>query len=243
MDEDNLYKRIASMPLKRAQMNELILDYLVHEGFKEAAERFSEEAGILPVAERTKDWPSSQVETSDMIDKRREVRNLIESGDILKGQSLINLYYPELLDNHKDLYFKLQQQHMIELIRQQKISEVLDYIHDQLIVKELKNLTEMERTLTLLAYEQPDKSPYAELLHKSHRLELAYEINDTILQETTGGTEQSKPRLVTLLKFLHWTQNELEKKKIQFPKMTDLYKGTVTHPDQFLLYRLHEHDD
>lgn len=198
--------------IKRSEMNELIMDYLVHEGFKEAAERFREEAGIEPKM------------TGEIMDKRIEIRHLIEEGDILKGQSLINSYYPELLDNHRDLYFRLQQQHLIELIRQQKINEVLTYVHDQLRVDELRDLSEMERTLALLAYEKPDKSPYAGLLQISHRLQLASEINDIILQETSGNIEPTKPRLVTLLKLLFWTQNELEKKKIQFPKMTDLFR-------------------
>lgn len=299
-----------SMQLKRSEMNELIMDYLVHEGFKEAAERFREEAGIEPTNLRPRisdeidminnqsDSPPAEpssgisnnnsisnngsskkeqlqqqknqaqlssnnlsknnsaqyqegvkskqqqdndrptgldnwlmkIETPEMMDKRVEVRQLIEEGDILKGQSLINLYYPELLDNHRSLYFKLQQQHLIELIRQQKINDVLSFVHDQLSVDESRDLTEMERTLALLAYEHPDKSPYAGLLQTSHRLQLASEINDIILQETTGNVELNKPRLVTLLKLLFWTQSELERKKIQFPKMTDLVNGTIVEP-------------
>jgi len=274
---------LASMQLKRSEMNKLIMDYLVHEGFKEAAERFREEAGIEPVNLRLAesnapqnargesgesvnkcqknnitttlkkdahqkqtnskllgtsaseidktldDWPS-KVETPEMMDKRIEVRQLIEEGDILKSQTLINLYYPELLDNHKNVYFRLQQQHLIEMIRQQRISDVLAYVHDHLSVDELGDLTEMERTLALLAYEKPDKSPYASLLQPSQRLQLASDINDIILQETTGNVEQTKPRLVTLLTLLFWTQSELERKKIQFPKMTDLVNGTIIEP-------------
>lgn len=287
----------SSMQLKRSEMNELIMDYLVHEGFKEAAERFREEAGIETTRtslrnqhleynndnaiasvsqqanggseirknnnnginksldhtiEQDKNDTSSttnqsgsadtkldrlsglnswltKAETPDMMDKRIEIRHLIEEGDILKGQSKINIYYPELLDNHRNLYFKLQQQHLIELIRQQKINEVLSYVHNQLSVDELKDLGEMERTLALLAYEHPDKSPYASLLETSHRLHLASDINDIILQETTGNVEPNKPRLVTLLKLLFWTQSELERKKIHFPKMTDLINGTISN--------------
>lgn len=295
---------INSMQLKRSEMNELIMDYLVHEGFKEAAERFREEAGIEPTELRLSDagssdyeiigsetsgddftgnhtnndsnntnnnnnnnsntnnsinnrietiiapsteaigsgnlkdedklgglkkWPS-RIETPDMMDKRIEIRHSIEEGDILKSISLINLYHPELLDTHKNLHFKLQQQHLIEMIRHQKINDVLSYVHDQLSVDELLDLGEMERTLALLAYENPDKSPYADLLHISHRLQLASEMNDIILQEITGDVEPTKPRLVTLLKLLFWTQSELERKKIQFPKMTDLVNGTIIEP-------------
>lgn len=292
-----------SMPLKRSEMNDLVMDYLVHEGFKEAAERFREEAGLeasnlrfssdltaidetrklrsnstnsngstnnsnhrnntssistqndlhsspkesketngkhsksrpaavngwssTPTSSSSSSSAAAKIETEIMMDKRVEVKHSIEEGRILEGQSLINLYYPELLDNHKNLYFKLQQQHLIELIRQQKINEVLSYVHEQLSVDELADLSEMERTLALLAYEQPDRSPYASLLEISHRLQLASEINDIILQETVGEVEPSKPRLVTLLKLLYWTQSELERKKIQYPKMTNLINGTI----------------
>lgn len=205
-------QRMQAGLLKRSKMNELIMDYLVHEGFKEAAERFREEAGIEPKM------------PTETMDKRIEIRRLIEDGSILQGQSLINKYYPELLDNHRDLYFRLQQQHLIELIRKQKIDDVLAFVHDQLRVDELRDLSEMERTLALLAYENPDKSPYAGLLEESHRLQLASELNDIILQETSGNIEPTKTRLIDLMKLLYWTQNELEKKKIPFEKVTDQFK-------------------
>lgn len=200
--------------LKRPVMNELIMDYLVREGFKEAAECFREEAGIQP-----------KISTDAEMDNRIKIRLNIEMGNIPEGQSLINLHYPELLDNHRDLYFRLQQQHLIELIRQQKLIEVLSYVHDHMRVDEVGDLSELERTLALLAYDQPETSPYANLYDVSHRLQLASEINDIILQESSGDIEPTKPKLVTLLKYLCWTQNELEKKKVKFPKMNDFTIG------------------
>lgn len=219
-----------SMQLKRSEMNYLVLDYMIHEGFKEAAEKFKEEAGIKLDEEKNSADSITKHETAQMMDKRIEIKHFIEEGDVLKAQFLINLHYPEFLDNHKKLYSKLQQQHLIELIRQQKINEVLSYVHDQLSVEELRDLSEIERTLALLAYENPDRSPYSDLLQHSHRLQLASEINDQILQETTGNVEPNKPRLVFFPKFVFWTQSELERKKIQYPKMTDLATGTIVEP-------------
>lgn len=218
-------ENLTSMQLKRSEMNELIMDYLVREGFKEAAETFREEAGI----EMT-DLRLGGALGSDMMDERIKIKQLIERGDILEAQSLINQHYPELLDSHGNLYFKLQQQHLIELIRQQRINDVLSYVHDHLSLEDSRDLSEMEKTLALLAYEDPDKSPYANLLKDARRLQLASEINEIIIQETIGGGEASKPRLVTLLKLLLWTQSELERKKIRFPKMTDLVNGIILEP-------------
>lgn len=208
----NLHQQHQQQPrfVKRPVMNELIMDYLVREGFKEAAECFREEAGIQP-----------KISTDSEMDNRIKIRLNIEMGNILEAQSLINLHYPELLDNHRDLYFRLQQQHLIELIRQQKLIEVLAYVHDHMRVDEVGDLSELERTLALLAYDQPETSPYSNLYELSHRLRLASEMNDIILQESSGDIEPTKPKLVTLLKYLFWTQSELEKKKVKFSKMTD----------------------
>ena len=203
--------------LKKSRMNKLIMDYLEHEGFKEAAERFRDEAGIKPKM------------ATESMDKRVEIRQQIEKGNILQARSLINDQYPELFEYNHNLNFRLHQQHLIELIRRQSIDEVLAYVHDQLSVGDSKDLAEMEKTLVLLAYETPNKCPYSNLLELSHRLELASEVNDTLSQITWGQIEPARPRLVTLLKLLCWTQKELDKKKIHYSKMNDLFEaGGVT---------------
>ena len=107
--------------LKRSSMNELIMDYLEHEGFKEAAERFREEAGIKPKM------------ATEVMEKRIEIRQNIEEGNILGARTLINNHYPELLEDNHDLNFRLHQQHLIELIRRQSIDEVLNYVQDHLL--------------------------------------------------------------------------------------------------------------
>ena len=90
--------------VKRSQMNAIIMDYLVAEGFKEAAEKFKVESGV-EVARICK--PAGEVSMEQM-DYRIEVRRFIEEGDILQAINCINSYCPELLDDNKDLYFKLQ---------------------------------------------------------------------------------------------------------------------------------------
>lgn len=91
-------------------------------------------------------------------------------------------------------------------------------------------LKELERTLALLAFDRPENSPFADLLQLSHRQQLASEINEAILLDQSGSVDESKPQLVTLIKLLLWTQNELEKKtpRIAFEKMTDLTNATIS---------------
>jgi len=212
--------RLESMQLKRSELNMLIMDYLVAEGFKEAAERFKIEAGIeMPLGE------SSAVGglDSNEMDQRIGVRSAIEEGNIKRAIQLINTYYPELIDNNRHLYFKLQQQQLIELIRKHMVDEALKFAQEQLSVDgDYLQLPELERTLSLLAFDKPESSPYSDLLHPAHRQQLASEINECILKEQSGEEEASKPKLVSLLKLLLWTQSELERKKVKFCKINDL---------------------
>lgn len=89
--------------MKRSQMNLLVMDYLVAEGFKEAAERFKAESGV----EMTR-IGCDAAETPELLDQRIEIRVAIEEGRIIDAIKLVNKCYPELLDANRTLYFKLQ---------------------------------------------------------------------------------------------------------------------------------------
>lgn len=93
------------MSLKRNEINLLIMDYLISEGFKEAAERFKSEANID--TEKVFEI-KNYAESNEQIDQRIAVRSAIESGNIELAIRLINDYYPELIDNNRHIYFKLQ---------------------------------------------------------------------------------------------------------------------------------------
>ena len=80
------------------------MDYLVAEGFKEAAEKFKLEAGI-EISRLNNDALS---ETNEQLDQRIEIRAAIEDGNISTALWLINQHYPELIDHNRCLFFKLQ---------------------------------------------------------------------------------------------------------------------------------------
>lgn len=75
------------------------------EGFKEAAAKFQQEAGVEPAVEL------------DTLDKRILIREAVQSGRIQEATHLVNQLHPELLDSDRYLFFHLQQLHLIELIR------------------------------------------------------------------------------------------------------------------------------
>ena len=68
--------------------------------------------------------------------------------------------------------FCLQQQKLIELIREKNVELALEYAQSHLAERVEENpevLSELERTLALLAFEEPETSPFGELLHPSQR--------------------------------------------------------------------------
>lgn len=215
VSKEEWMERLHALHITRADMNRLIMNYLVTEGFKEAAEKFRMESGIQPSLDL------------DTLDERIKIREAIQNGKIQEAIALVNSLHPELLDNDKYLYFHLQQQHLIELIRERNIEGALAFAQTHLAERGEENpeiLTELERTLALLAFEDPECSPFGELLHPSQRQKVASELNAAILEIEN---RESTPKLASLLKLLLWAQTELDKKKVKYPKMTDLARGTI----------------
>ncbi|XP_032828868.1 glucose-induced degradation protein 8 homolog [Petromyzon marinus] len=208
-------ERVSNAHIQRADMNRLIMNYLVTEGFKEAAEKFRVESGIEPGTDL------------DSLDERIKIRDVILNGRIQEAIGLINSLHPELLDTNRYLYFHLQQQHLIELIRERQTEAALEFAQTQLAERGEESsecLLEMERTLALLAFDSPEESPFGELLHPSQRQKVWSEVNAAVLD---CENQDSTPKLAKLLKHLLWAQNELDQKKAKYPRMTDLGKGTI----------------
>ncbi|KAJ8360905.1 hypothetical protein SKAU_G00174300 [Synaphobranchus kaupii] len=213
--KDEWMDKLNNVHIQRADMNRLIMNYLVTEGFKEAAEKFRMESGIEPSVDL------------DSLDERIKIREMILKGQIQEAIALINSLHPELLDTNRYLYFHLQQQHLIELIRLRETEAALEFAQTQLAEQGEESrecLTEMERTLALLAFDNPEDSPFGDLLNMMQRQKVWSEVNQAVLDYEN---RESTPKLAKLLKLLLWAQNELDQKKVKYPKMTDLSKGTI----------------
>ena len=106
------------------------------------------------------------------MDSRIKIRDAIQAGRVAEATAMVHQIYPELLDDDRYLFFHLQQQQLIEFIREGKVEEALKFASDQLAERGEESelvLEELERTLALLAFEDPEKSPYGDLLSFSHR--------------------------------------------------------------------------
>ncbi|PPQ78059.1 hypothetical protein CVT26_015498 [Gymnopilus dilepis] len=183
------------------------MDYLVIEGYKSAAEEFSQEANLSPPVD------------FESIESRMDIREALQRGDVEDAITRVNDLNPEILDTNPALYFKLQQQKLIEYIRQGRISEALEFAQEELAPRGEESpefLSELERTMALLAFDAAPNAPaaIAELLSPAQRMKTAGEVNAAILESLSQGKEV---KLVGLLKLLCWGETMLDE-KAEFPK-------------------------
>ncbi|ORY12276.1 hypothetical protein LY90DRAFT_708722 [Neocallimastix californiae] len=174
--------KLANVSVEKKDLNKLIMNYLVIEGYKDAAEKFSQESGLQPSVDLL------------YIEERMDIRNTIQSGNIDEAIEKVNDLDPEILDNNPKLYFHLQQQKLIEFIKQGKIMEAIEFAQEELAPRGEEN-----------------KFPVKSLLEHSQRQKTASELNSAIL---TSQCQDRDPRLLSLLKLLSWSQDQLNEKAI-----------------------------
>ncbi|KAI4527413.1 hypothetical protein K523DRAFT_289655 [Schizophyllum commune Tattone D] len=192
------------------------MDYLVIEGYKSAAVEFSQEASLAAPVD------------FDSIENRMNIREALQRGDVEDAITRVNDLNPDILDTNPALYFHLQQQRLIELIRDNRIDEALQFAQSELAPRGEENpefLADLEKTMTLLAFESSPAAPPAvsELLSSGQRQKTAGEVNAAVLESLSQGKEV---KLVGLLKLLSWGESMLEE-RAEFPKL-NLQEGTVT---------------
>ncbi|KAJ3450298.1 glucose-induced degradation protein [Anaeramoeba flamelloides] len=187
-------------------LNSLVMNYLVTEGFKEAAEEFQKETGTLP-----------EVDLEEL-SSRREIRQSINEGNIQKSVELINELDPELFDNNPNLYFHLQKQKLIELIKSGNQQIALEFAQElgQLCEGNEELLNELDEVMALFTFDKLDNSPLSFLVDNSQRQSVSREVNSSIL---STQKQEDESKIEQILKTLFYCQEELDK-KIQFPKLT-----------------------
>jgi hypothetical protein len=126
----------------------------------------------------------------------------------------------QILDTNRGLYFHLQQQRLIELIRHGRIPDALRFAQEELAPRGEESpefLSELERTMALLAFGTLPTCPpeISELLSPEQRLKTASEVNAAILESFSQGKEV---KLVALVKLLCWGESLLEE-HVDFPKV------------------------
>ncbi|CAI9760202.1 unnamed protein product [Fraxinus pennsylvanica] len=122
----------------------------------------------------------------ETITDRIAVKKAVQSGHVGDAIEKINDLNPEILDTHPQLFFHLQLQRLIELIRNGKVDEALEFAQEELAPRGEENspsqsshtwvgpitpcergcegglkafLEELERTVALLAFEDVTRCP------------------------------------------------------------------------------------
>jgi hypothetical protein len=99
------------------------MNYLVIEGYKDAAESFALECGLKPNIDL------------ESINDRMKIRTALQDGDVDSAMQQVNDLNVDILDSQPALLFQLQRQKLIELIRQGKVSEAIEFAQEELAPK------------------------------------------------------------------------------------------------------------
>ena len=115
-----------------------------------------------------------------------QIRDFILSGNIKEAEKVINSAYPELLDDDHLLHFYLQIQHLIELIRRKQIEQAVVFAQEDIVEKGdyPECLPDLERVMGLLAYPEPEKSPFSDLLKQNFRLKVWSRVNEGLVTKS-----------------------------------------------------------
>ncbi|KAG2211319.1 hypothetical protein INT46_009221 [Mucor plumbeus] len=217
--KDEWEQRLTKVKVNKQDLNQLVMNYLVVEGYKDAAEQFSSESGLAP----TVDLQSIQ--------ERMDIRHAIQSGDVDTAIDLVNDLNPEILDTNPHLFFHLQQQRLIELIRNGSYQEALEFASEEMAPRGEEHpefLEELERTMALLAFQDSIDSPVQDLLHPGQRQKTASELNAAILM---SQSQEKDPKLPNLLKMLAWSQEQLDE-RMNYPKIENWVKADLVVRDE-----------
>ncbi|XP_063719025.1 glucose-induced degradation protein 8 homolog [Symsagittifera roscoffensis] len=209
----------AAHHFSKQQMNDIVLDYLIKEGFKEAAEAFAAEANM-----------DLQPDKLSGMDERLTIQTCIVSGDIIGAMKLINDLNSDLLDENAEINFQLKQQHVIELIRRGDKEGALTFAQTYLSEHgdDANKRQATEKTLMLLCFDDFDSCPVKDFLSESKRLKLAEDVNSAIL---IAQDREPSSKLAKAVQILDWAQNSLDDRGVKYPRIDDVTTGELSYPD------------
>ncbi|EAS05436.2 Ran-binding protein in the microtubule-organising centre protein (macronuclear) [Tetrahymena thermophila SB210] len=206
-------EELKNVKIAKQDMNKLIMNFFLIEGYKEAAEKFREE---------------SQTEISEQdlecMQPRIDIRKLILNGQIDEAINELDKINKKVLEENKDINFNIKLQKCIELIRSEQIDKAISFAQEELLPilessNEKKELYQdsMEKVMSLLAFENLQESPYQDLVSNSQRIKISSQINYEMLK----GQQEKENKLPTLIKLLLWSQDKLSE-KLEFPQIKNV---------------------
>ncbi|KAL8997194.1 MAG: hypothetical protein Q9169_003460 [Polycauliona sp. 2 TL-2023] len=205
-------RRLEEVKLSKTDLNGLVMDYLISEGYPSAAQKFASEANIQPTS------------AVDSIQERVAIREAIYQGDIQSAIERINELHPMLLEKDGALHFALLRLQLVELIRSCNTSSgddptpAINFATTNLAPRAPTNpqfLDDLERTMTLLIFDRKDLPPQiATLLEPKLRKDVAQRVNEALLREQG---ERAKAKLFNLVKLRAWSEQKAREAKKDLP--------------------------
>lgn len=107
------FDKLREARVDKQDMNMLVMDYFIKEGYAEAAAAFQKESLTEP---RSNGNTVSPVHLATL-KSRTAVREAVHEGDVLKAIDRVNELDPKILEERPNLSFKLQRERLIELIQ------------------------------------------------------------------------------------------------------------------------------
>ncbi|KAG8628322.1 hypothetical protein KVT40_004195 [Elsinoe batatas] len=213
--------RVEDEKPSKVDINFVIMDYLINEGYPSAAAKFAKEANIQPAVD------------SEAIQQRVDIRNAIHAGDIQLAIERINELNPQILDTNPELHFSLLRLQLIELIRATvtgpstpstaAFTPALEFATAQLAPRAPTSpafLQDLERTMALLIFPPEKLTPQLKmLLDPRLRQEVATSVNEAIL---ASQGERREARIRNLVRLRTWAERKARESKLDLPEDIDL---------------------
>lgn len=224
-------ERVDDVKSPKSDINALILDYLVMEGYPNAAAKFKKEANLQP-------HPAD-----DSIRRRQQIQQFIHTGSIQSAIEMLNDLDPEVLDNDPTLHFAILRLQLVELIRSctaapgGDITPALDFATTHLGPRaptDPRFLKDLEETMALLILPHNDLDPaLAALLHPDLRREVADNVNKAILDHQAHRREAAIRQLVRMRA---WAENTARAEKKSLPEKIEIpLNGSEDRHDPMLI--------
>ena len=101
-------------------IEQLVLQFLQHDGYVETARAFAEELRDVKVALRqdeNEEIPGISIRDDKDARNRQRIRRAVLEGDIDQALEYTDAYYPQVLADNKQVYFRLRCRKFVEMIR------------------------------------------------------------------------------------------------------------------------------
>ncbi|KAI1380955.1 SPRY-domain-containing protein [Hypoxylon crocopeplum] len=114
-------EKLISPPMGETELiQQLVLQFLQHDGYVETARAFAEEIHAekqaLQIDQRTP-VPGINIRDDEDAHRRQRIRRAILEGEIDKAIKYTSTYYPKVLEDNYDVYFKLRCRTFVEMVR------------------------------------------------------------------------------------------------------------------------------